>query len=148
MMQPLLRLTYFSRTAPHGEADMTGTIAAILDASRRNNAAAGITGALMFDRGVFAQVLEGPAAEIERTFERIQRDERHCDVGVLELEPAEERAFPHWSMAYVGTSPESRALFAGIAEETGFDERRIEAREVFRVLRDLAGSGAAPAPSA
>ena len=49
-------------------------IGQILAVSRRNNARAGITGALMYSGSAFAQVLEVPRLAVEAIFERIQRE--------------------------------------------------------------------------
>lgn len=72
----------------------------ILTASRRNNAAAGITGMLLFCGDNFLQVLEGDAAAVDATFERIGRDRRHRKVDVLLRQPAAARLFGEWSMGF------------------------------------------------
>ena len=110
----------------------------ILAVSRRNNTAVGVTGALMFNAGCFAQVLEGPQAAVEATFERIQQDERHGDVSLLAFGPAEERAFETWSMGYVGTSAAARARFSDIAGVSGFDPSRLTGERLFETLHALA----------
>jgi hypothetical protein len=66
-------------------------------------------GTLLFNRGCFAQVLEGPREAVERTFERIQRDPRHADVMPLEFAPVARRGFPSWSMAFVARSAPGEA---------------------------------------
>jgi blue light- and temperature-responsive anti-repressor len=110
----LHRLVYLSRNRIAGGA-IDAEIAAILATARRNNARHGVTGALLFSAGTFAQVLEGPLAAIERIFERIQCDARHDDVIVLQIAPIKRRAFPDWSMAFAGTAasaatPSGKAL--------------------------------------
>lgn len=96
MSEALYRIVYCSRnTTETGPEEFWR----ILAASRINNARDGVTGALLFSNGSFAQVLEGPLAVLERTFERIQCDPRHAGVTVLQFGPAEGRAFPDWSMA-------------------------------------------------
>ncbi len=71
----------------------------ILAASRRNNAQDGVTGALLYFEGNFAQVLEGDFDAVQRTFERIQADDRHDDVVLLQAQPIENRMFGEWAMA-------------------------------------------------
>ena len=66
----------------------------------RITCAPGVTGALLFNEDLFAQVLEGPLEAVEQIFEQIQRDQRHSDVTILESGPAVERDFPEWSMAF------------------------------------------------
>ena len=101
-------------------------VAQILEASQRNNARAGVTGALMFNAGAFAQVLEGPQEGVEGTFERIQCDPRHGDVTVLQCGPAERRGFESWSMAFVGQSSSGQARFSSLSAESGFDLARLD----------------------
>jgi hypothetical protein len=103
MTKPLYSLAYFSRNAIQGNADeMHSAIADILAAARRNNASRGITGALLFSDGCFAQVLEGAREDIELVFETIQCDPRHSDVTIMHLHEVDERSFGDWSMAFGG----------------------------------------------
>ncbi|WP_342110443.1 BLUF domain-containing protein [Methylobacterium sp. SI9] len=137
-MTDLYRLIYASKNLLRGpEAEMTAEVRQILAASQRNNAAVGVTGALMFNAGAFAQVLEGPRAGVEATFERIQRDLRHSDVTVLQCGPAESRGFGNWSMAFVGQSAGGQARFSGLAAESGFDLSRLDGDRVFSMLHGL-----------
>ena len=93
MATKMYRLVYYSRNlVASGEAMFASNIDEILAKSRVNNERDGITGALLFNAGCFAQVLEGPLERVESAFERIQQDERHGDVSLLALEPIERRA--------------------------------------------------------
>jgi hypothetical protein len=103
MTEPLFSLAYFSRNAIEGTSDeMQAAIAAILASARRNNARHGVTGALLFSDGCFAQVLEGAREDVEMVFETIQCDPRHKDVTIMHLHEVEERSFGEWSMAFGG----------------------------------------------
>lgn len=108
----LFRLVYVSRNTLGVEAMAEAELAHILAASRRNNAASGVTGALLSGPNCFAQVLEGPLPAIEATFERIQRDLRHGQVTVLAATPVPLRDFPDWSMAHV--AEEGAAALGGV----------------------------------
>jgi hypothetical protein len=100
MTTGLFRLVYCSRnTISTDQGGRAVELAAILAASRTNNARDGVTGALLYSNGCFAQVLEGNLESVQRTFERIQRDPRHADVIVLEARAAEARIFGLWDMA-------------------------------------------------
>ena len=139
MTQDLYRLVYYSRNAIVADIDSLGIeVDAILAASRRNNAAAGITGALLFNSGCFGQVLEGTRRAIEATFERIQCDARHGDVSLLAFDPASERSFPRWSMGFVGGRPDHTERFAGIASGSGFDPSAMSGERLFDTLVRLA----------
>ncbi|MGY4395861.1 hypothetical protein ACVWZA_001034 [Sphingomonas sp. UYAg733] len=81
-------------TAPGGKADLT----VILEQSRHNNAIDGITGLLWSDGTHFMQVIEGPKASVEATFDRILRDTRHRDIRILVDVPIDMREFGGWGM--------------------------------------------------
>lgn len=99
-MSKLYQVLYCSRNVIAGsEAE----IGAILAVSRRNNARDDLTGGLLFSEGCFAQVLEGPMWAVTETFERIQGDERHKEVTVLQAREVNKRDFPNWSMGFAGT---------------------------------------------
>lgn len=99
------QIVYVSRNSICGTVEQVETeIAAILEKSRMNNERAGITGALLFNGQSFAQVLEGPAANVEETYERIQCDPRHADVVLLSNGRCASRMFSDWSMAYADPS--------------------------------------------
>ena len=107
-MKQLHRVLYCSRSRlPGGAAEVGRGLRQILERSRQNNAATGLTGSLLFTESLFAQVLEGPIEALCATFERIQCDERHHDVTVLEFLPVRAREFPHWSMAYAAPGPQA-----------------------------------------
>jgi Sensors of blue-light using FAD len=72
----------------------------ILEASRRNNAAADVTGMLLYKDGNLMQVLEGDEAAVRETYARIALDPRHRGLLVLLEEAVEERQFEDWTMAF------------------------------------------------
>lgn len=72
----------------------------MLDRARAFNAAAGITGRLIFAHGCFVQVLEGPGDVVGGLYERILHDPRHRDVRIVSDRPVAEREFANWSMEY------------------------------------------------
>lgn len=150
-MSDLYRLVYASKNLLRGsDAEVVQAVSQILAASQRNNAGMDVTGALMFNAGAFAQVLEGPKEGVETTFERIQCDPRHGDVTVLQCGLVESRTFANWSMAFVGQSAQGRARWAGLAAASGFDLTRLDGDAVFAMLHGLVleeeGQPAAAAP--
>lgn len=74
----------------------------ILQLAQRNNARLGLSGALLYSGGHFAQWLEGPPQALAATVERIRRDRRHEAFSELWSGPAPARRFADWSMAFVG----------------------------------------------
>lgn len=102
MPERLYSLSYVSRLqVPDSAAALRAGVLNILEVSRRNNRARGITGALLFSGAGFAQVLEGRNADIQKVFLGIRRDHRHRDVTVLNEQAISERSFGEWSMAHV-----------------------------------------------
>ncbi|GJD97819.1 BLUF domain-containing protein [Methylobacterium iners] len=137
-MSDLYRLVYASKNLLQGsDAEIAQEVSQILEASQRNNTKVDVTGALMFNAGAFAQVLEGPKLGVEHTFERIQCDPRHGDVTVLQCGPVENRCFSNWSMAFVGQSEVGRARWDGIAAKSDFDLSRLDGDAVFAMLHEL-----------
>ena len=109
-MKVLFRLVYCSRNSILVQQDASHSeVANILASSRVNNARAGVTGALLYSNGCFAQVLEGGLDSVQQTFERIQRDQRHKDVVVLDARQVEERLFGAWDMALAESAEPMKA---------------------------------------
>ncbi|MEP6619829.1 MAG: BLUF domain-containing protein [bacterium] len=112
-MDSLIHLIYSSTAADQlTEED----IVAVLRASRRQNASAGVTGILLYTAGSFFQVLEGPSARVEATFGRILADPRHGRVVTLIRERIPRTTFGEWSMGYASLAP------AEIASELGLND--------------------------
>nr|WP_161557370.1 BLUF domain-containing protein [Acidisarcina polymorpha] len=100
MSEALIRIVYVSRNTIEGdEVDRSVECAKILESSRCRNSQNGITGALLFNGGFFAQVLEGPRSVIEGTLSRIEFDKRHDYLAVLSNREVAHRVFEDWSMA-------------------------------------------------
>ena len=138
MSDTIYSLVYYSRNHIAGDSDkFAAHVDDILAKSRANNARDQITGALLFNAGCFAQVLEGPLANIEEAFERIQQDERHGEVSLLMLEPIGARSFPNWAMGFVGLSSEHAIRFAGVGRASGFDLSRLSGDDIHRILTEL-----------
>ena len=132
-MSDLYRLIYASRNLlVEAEAKTTPTIQQILEASQRNNTKVGVTGALMFNGAVFAQVLEGPRQGVEYIFGRVQNDNRHGDVAVLRCDAVKDRGFVNWSMKLVGQSAHGQAYFNNLVEKSEFDPSRLNTTSFLR----------------
>jgi hypothetical protein len=138
MSPELHRLVYYSKNRISSVHHTDGEIQSILSAARRNNSSCGITGALIFNSGIFAQVLEGELRAIETIFEKIQRDERHGEVQVLAFEKTPARTFPGWSMGYVGRSLNSKNVFGHIGPKTGFEARLLEGERILNIMQTIA----------
>ncbi len=72
----------------------------LLTHSRENNTRTGVTGILLYRRGTFLQVLEGPREQVDALYAVIARDPRHRDVSTVLAEDRRERRFPDWTMGF------------------------------------------------
>ncbi len=109
------QLLYVSNTS---RAITAGALNDILMASRRKNAALGITGLLLQIDGGFLQVLEGEERAVRDLYDQICADRRHWNTHVL-LDREAPRAFGEWSMGFErldGTDPETAGMF-GVTRE-------------------------------
>lgn len=97
----LVRLLYASRAAASLTPDALDDI---LERSRRNNPALGITGLLCLADEFFIQVLEGGRDEVCELYNTIVRDGRHSDVRLLAYEEIFERRFGAWTMGQAEVS--------------------------------------------
>jgi len=98
MASAMYRLVYRSLA----EGDVARALHGIAEAGSANNAASGLTGALLHSGSHFVEVLEGELAAVEATFERIAADLRHRGVELLQFTPVGARIFPGWTVAHVG----------------------------------------------
>ena len=131
MTEGVFRLAYISRNfGVRDEQELSG----ILQTSRRNNSAVGVTGALLFNEHCFAQVLEGPLEAVSATFERIQRDERHGEVTILLSEYDVPRRFGDWAMGYIGDDAEARARFTTMRFEVLRDRPDTAGQDLLSLL--------------
>ncbi|MFB0612886.1 BLUF domain-containing protein [Aurantiacibacter poecillastricola] len=92
----------------------------IAEKAARNNALRDITGSLLFVEDQFIQILEGPAAKVEETFELICRDFRHHTLKLIDLVSVKERVFPEWSMACLVPDTETRIRLRDELDEIRF----------------------------
>jgi hypothetical protein len=112
----------------------------LLGRSRANNAAAGVTGILLYRHGTFLQVLEGPRTEVDDLYATIARDSRHHEVSTVLVEDRAERRFPDWTMGFADVDGE-------LGDVDGFNDVLIAAQgpdgqesEKFLELLDLFAS--------
>lgn len=94
-------------------------LAALLARARVCNAALGVTGMLLYDRGNFFQVLEGPEAVVERLYARIATDPRHHRVVEIIHEPIAQRSFSAWTMGFARLDEVDLAEMPGLNDFFG-----------------------------
>ena len=97
--ESLARLLYVSDLSPGTPAT---EVSRFVGASRRRNAADGITGLLVFDGDRFCQYIEGPLSAVAALNERLQQDARHVHMEILLDGPfSGPRRFSDWRLGYV-----------------------------------------------
>lgn len=109
----MLQIVYISTARrPLSEAELRSVLAV----SRRNNAAAGITGLLVSGGRRFLQALEGPEEAVAAAFDRIKGDPRHFALVVLSRKNVDVREFGDWSMGYEAGGAAGSADLKGIVD--------------------------------
>ena len=130
----LCTFVYCSRAA---EGVDDAEVDRIVDFAQRRNLAHGITGVLVFGDGVFFQLIEGPAAQIQKLIGTLHCDPRHYDVVSLDWsEERRERLYPNWEMERVNADDIRMVL--NDALESSENENNVAALK--RILEHL-GSG-------
>jgi len=140
MDSDLRTIVYCSTSAIKGtEAEIADALLDLLDKARLKNSCLGITGALLYNHGDFAQVLEGHPRVLDRLVATIDADPRHRNVTVALDRPIAERAFPVWTMAFglVGEHPAiDRAIGAVFAGAPNADENMLDVLKKMIVKED------------
>jgi Sensors of blue-light using FAD len=88
----------------------------LLEVSRKNNAAAGVTGMLLYKDKKFMQLLEGEEKEVARIFGKILKDPRHHNVITLWKGQRDERDFSEWLMGFTNLDAASVESIPGYSE--------------------------------
>ena len=134
----MFRLLYVSiSTLPDASAHME--IDKIVRGAVDYNARHGITGALIFADGHFAQALEGEEASVDLLMRAIFRDDRHRSVTVVRREQIAKRRFEPWSMAYAGVATYISRPIESLFQATGA-EKAAEVDRLYALMDDLVSS--------
>ena len=88
--------------------------------AQRFNTSVGVTRLLVFDRGQFAQVIEGAHESVDKVVARIRDDALHRGIQIFIDEPIESLLFPNGSMLNsIGRSIGSLKIFLQFALDKG-----------------------------
>ena len=129
---PVVRHFVYCSRAAAGLDDVE--VERIVQSAKRQNAARGITGVLVFGSGVFFQWIEGPAAQIEKLIASLHGDPRHHDIVSLSQDEEEcERLYPTWEMEKVEAEDIRTVLQDAL--ESAEDESNVVALK--RILEHL-----------
>lgn len=129
----LYHLLYISEFEQNGSHDMD----AIVQGSRAFNKKHHITGALWFNGSTFVQMLEGDRKSLSQVLERIMKSDAHSDIEIVFFEPAAERIFSEWSMAYYHATKDEQDIVKKFATGETFDPRIMSAQSLTTFMRYL-----------
>lgn len=129
----MIRLLYVSASRSTADA-LKNDLSDILESSKKNNQALGLTGILVHGGGMFMQVLEGPDHQIFRKYSEILDDRRHADCRIVLITTTEERAFPDWAMAVLEISNHE---FKGIQEIIASHQETVDVKAFSLVIRSF-----------
>ena len=130
----LVRCLYASRAR---QPLLPATIDAIVEQSRRNNPARGITGLLCFVDDIYVQVLEGGRDAVCELFNTIVRDDRHQGLRLLSFEEIGERRFGHWNMGQVNIAKVNTALLLKYSERATLDPFNASGQATMALLDEF-----------
>ena len=114
----------------------------ILEQSRKNNPALGITGLLCVSEDLFIQVIEGGRDEVCDLFNAIVRDQRHQQVRLLIYEEIEVRQFGNWTMAQVNITKLNPSMLLKYFKRAELDPFSSSGKATLALLSDLIATGA------
>ena len=112
------RIIYCSQaTSDMGPDDLVE----MLEAARRNNGAAGVSGMLLYCSQSFLQVLDGEPATLSTIYARIAADRRHTRIRLLLEGEVSAALFPDWTMGFEHVDDDSLAeQLPGFIPATGY----------------------------
>ena len=135
----LVRCLYASRPVGPFDAD---ALERILEQSRANNPAVGVTGLLCVAENLFLQVLEGGRDEVCERFNAIVRDPRHTQVRLLVFEEIERRRFGAWTMGQVSVDRLNPSLLLKYFRRAELDPFEASGRASLSLLEELVDTAA------
>jgi len=98
------RFIYVSH-APDGTN--SSTLQDIFTVARKRNRDDDLTGVLLWTKGVFLQLLEGPKVELDMAISRISADSRHSDLTRLVYRKVDHITCGNWDMGCFPVHPSS-----------------------------------------
>ena len=125
----LKHLIYYSVPTTFDEE----TIEEILLKSRQNNAQSNLTGALICRSDLYFQYLEGPIDEVNKTFKKIELDNRHKNIQKIKEDETTRRLFASWAMR---EDPVKSWMWTRTEVKTGI-LARIKSKEAFEAFERL-----------
>ncbi|MDE5416932.1 BLUF domain-containing protein [Labilibaculum sp. DW002] len=75
-------------------------LADFLSVIRAKNKKLQVSGLLLYNEGMFIQVVEGEKKTVQNLFQNVKNDSRHSNIVKLLEEDIAKRSFPDWSMGF------------------------------------------------
>ena len=97
MTDPLIQLVYVSTAI---KVMSEPELESLLTEIRSNNQKLGVTGMLLYRKGDFIQVLEGPESVVKELYKGILQDKRHTGAFEMLTQTIDAREFANWSMGF------------------------------------------------
>ena len=127
----LVELSYISK-ATH---DMgLSSLVHLFDVARRWNLDHELTGALFFENGHFAQILEGKRKDVLFIWEKIQKDYRHKVLHRIELDEIDQRLFPNWALRFYGGDQIAKDVPHLVGLLDGLPSHDVELLRIMRLV--------------
>jgi hypothetical protein len=131
---------YYASSAKHPFSDRE--LEVLLARARETNARNDVTGLLIYAKGAFIQVIEGPVAAIDGVCERIAKDARH-QILMRSERQIQTRQFSDWTMGFVRLKPDATKSLQSYSAifEPNFDLSVLKgldpiALSLFEAIRD------------
>ena len=128
----LVELSYVSKATQ----DMgLSSLVHLFDVARNWNLDHELTGALFYENGHFAQILEGKRKDVLFIWGKIQKDYRHKILHRIELDEIDQRLFSNWALRFYGGDQIARDVphLAGLLD--GLPSHDVE---LLRIMRSVA----------
>jgi hypothetical protein len=127
----MIQLVYISHATEEFKNDVNTQLESILSSSVSFNSSSNITGILIYNSGVFLQLLEGEEEDLTKLYQRIGNDMRHKDLSLLVKQEATERLFPNWAMTSCNLELDKFSDFRNSKEwstilQTSLDNKQID----------------------
>ncbi len=112
----------------------------LLQRSRDNNSAFGISGLLLYKDGNFIQTIEGPENHVRQLYKNICIDKSHRHMITIFDESIQERAFPQWSMGFINLGRDKVSGYTDFlsdkADLAAFWERPYAAKQLLYSFKE------------
>ncbi|WP_082992722.1 BLUF domain-containing protein [Erythrobacter sp. QSSC1-22B] len=112
-------------------------LADIVNASKRKNGAANVSGALIATDRYFSQILQGPIAGVDSIIAAIAKDTRHEDIKILEDRAIEQRNCRDWRLAYFGNAGYINRQISPLIDVSPSESWNRDKQRVINMMREF-----------